>query len=141
MPDSLDRARITHAAKHTKANARFSDDGTRMIINGHKLTSVAALVELLPVPTLKSTLDAEIPVDFMSMMLDFVAIEPNNNGRYNVFKTVKICIVLIKFIFKILVISFKLQRDLWAHDSRQLMSVFHTLFDWQGFTHDHQQIL
>jgi hypothetical protein len=134
MLDSLDRARTTHAAKHTKANTRFSDDGTRMIIGGYELTSVVALVELLPVPILNNTSDAEIPIDFTSMIPDFAAI--NSEKKYKVFKAIKIWVALIKFIFKVLFISFKLEWDLWAHDSRQLMSVFHTLFAWERFARE-----
>ncbi|KAI1394506.1 HET-domain-containing protein [Hypoxylon fuscum] len=46
--DSLDRDRITHATKHTNANAHFPDDGVTMILSGHELTSIAELAETLP---------------------------------------------------------------------------------------------
>lgn len=43
----MDRARTTHAAKHTKARAIFPDDGVTIIIRGYELTEVATLAEPL----------------------------------------------------------------------------------------------
>jgi hypothetical protein len=52
MQDSLERMRITHATKYTKANAHFSIDGSRLILRGFELTTIVALSDTFPVPDL-----------------------------------------------------------------------------------------
>ncbi|CZR65431.1 uncharacterized protein PAC_15331 [Phialocephala subalpina] len=136
MQDSLDRTRTTHAAKHTKANARFADDGACMIISGYELTSVVALAETLPVPVIKNRAGstAEVPIDIKALIPDLKVMAPNTNGIYDTYKAkFKIFMALFKFIFKIIIIGLKLQCQLIRDDSREFMSVFNTLFAWERF--------
>ncbi|KAH9219729.1 heterokaryon incompatibility protein-domain-containing protein [Leptodontidium sp. 2 PMI_412] len=59
MQDSLERTRTTHATKHTKANALFSSDTSRLIIHGFKVTTITALSDILPVPVMHNTLGSK----------------------------------------------------------------------------------
>ncbi|KAH6712358.1 heterokaryon incompatibility protein-domain-containing protein [Leptodontidium sp. MPI-SDFR-AT-0119] len=59
MQDSLERTRTTHATKHTKANARFSSDTSRLIIHGFEVTTITALSDILPVPVMHNTLGSK----------------------------------------------------------------------------------
>jgi hypothetical protein len=76
--DSLDRTRRTHATKRTKANARFSSDGSRLILSGFELASIVALSETLPVPNLKNLITDRInlPNNLKFQILDIKAWVP-----------------------------------------------------------------
>jgi hypothetical protein len=93
--DSLDRTRRTHATKRTRANARFSSDGSRLILSGFELTSIVALSETLPVPNLKNlaTGRANLPNDLKFQFLDIKAWVPDfesmaatTDSRLDIFK-------------------------------------------------------
>jgi hypothetical protein len=133
MQDSLDRPRTTHAAKHTKVNALFSADGTIMFISGYELTSVAALVEPLPVTALKNTTDNDVSPDVFGPLPDLGALNPNTERGYSFSKALKLVKAIVKFLWHVLITTVKLQIDWFAHDLRQLMAVFHTLFAWERF--------
>jgi hypothetical protein len=105
--DSLDRTRRTHATKRTKANARFSSDGSRVILSGFELTSIVALSETLPVPKLKNLVTGKVPndlkfevqdikaawfpveisvPDWQAWVLDFKSMAATTDSRLDIFK-------------------------------------------------------
>ncbi|KAH7348530.1 heterokaryon incompatibility protein-domain-containing protein [Rhexocercosporidium sp. MPI-PUGE-AT-0058] len=59
MQDSLDRTRTTHATRHTKADAHFSPDTSRLILQGFEVSTITTLSDCLPVPLMANTLGSK----------------------------------------------------------------------------------
>jgi hypothetical protein len=126
MQDSLDRARTTHAAKQTRVNAHFSDDGASMTITGYELTSVFTLADALPNPVLKSTADASYPQSTLKIDVPKLKV-PEKTGRLGrkwlLFKYFMACVRPV----------FSAVAKIYLDDFTALMSVFSALFAWERF--------
>ncbi|PQE21336.1 Heterokaryon incompatibility protein [Rutstroemia sp. NJR-2017a WRK4] len=84
MQDSLERMRITHATKYTKANAHFSIDGTRLILRGFEVTTIVALSDTLPVPDLDNVAGSKASLKHgkksRTQLPDFESLIPEANS-------------------------------------------------------------
>lgn len=126
MQDSLERARITHAARQTKVNAHFSDDGASMFITGHELTSVATLAETLPNPVLKTAYGADHGKLTPDINIPALKV-PENTGRLVLYW------LIFRYIMAALGLVFKTISDMYYYDFLAVLSVFNVLFAWERF--------
>jgi hypothetical protein len=126
MQDSLDRARTTHAAKQTRVNARFSDDGASMIITGYELTSAITLAEVLPNPVLKNAAGANYPQSIPNIDVPELEVPENTPrlGRYW---------LKFKFLMACMRPVFRIVSKIYLDDFMALISVFSALFAWERF--------
>ncbi|KAL2063734.1 hypothetical protein VTL71DRAFT_5539 [Oculimacula yallundae] len=62
--DALGRTRATHATRHTKAHARFSADGSRLLLRGFEVSTIAELSDILPIPALINVAGSKVSIAY-----------------------------------------------------------------------------